>query len=136
MKKIEKKAYAVLQDALLEKDGTGAYKVVDMAKEGMTTLKKHATKVVVICTDSSEEDVKSLLDKGEVPYDKVIKLDDDFDFFVFGNDKGVKSYSWPSVLDDIGYQLTKKPDKEEDRQKQSDSSLERWFKKQEKDYTL
>ena len=121
-----------MQDALLEKDGNGSYKVADMSKEGMTTLKKHATKVVVLCMESSVEDVKNLLDKSEVPYDDIQKIDGNFDFIVCGKDKAMKAYSWPSVLDDIGYQLSKHPEKEVDRQKQSDSSLERWFKNEEK----
>lgn len=130
-KKIEKKAYGVLQDALFEKDSQGAYKPLDMAKEGMATLKKHATQVTVICTDSSIEDVESLLKKNEIPYDKVIKLEEKIDFLVTGKDNAVHAYSWPGALDDIGYKLSReqKVEKKSDQQK-SDSALEHWFSKE------
>ena len=129
-KKIEKKAYGVVQDALFEKQGDGSYKPLDMAKEGMTTLKKHATQLTVICTDSSVEDVENLLKKNEIPYDKVIKLDEKFDFLVTGKDSNtVQTYSWPSALDDISYKLSReqKVEKKDDQQK-CDSALSRWFK--------
>lgn len=130
-KKIEKKSYGVLQDALFEKQNDGSYKPLDMAKEGMTTLKKHATQLTVICTDSSIEDVESLLKKNEIPYDKVIKLEEKCDFLVTGKDNAVHTYSWPGALDDIGYKLSReqKIEKKSDQQK-TDNSLEHWFKKQ------
>ena len=62
-KKIEKKSYGIFQDALFEKGQDGSYKPLDMAKEGMTTLKKHGTQLTVICTDSSVADVQDLLKK-------------------------------------------------------------------------
>ena len=130
-KKIEKKAYGVFQDALLEKQQDGSYKPLDMAKEGMTTLKKHATQVTVICTESSVEDVEDMLKKNEIPFDKVIRLDEKLDFIVTGKDNSVHTYSWPGALDDIGYKLSReqKVEKKSEQQK-SDSALEHWFKKE------
>lgn len=129
-KKIEKKSYGVFQDALFEKNDKGAYEPLDMAKEGMTTLKKHATQLTVICTESSVEDVENLLKKNEIPYDKCIKLDEKVDFLVTGKDNAVHTYSWPGALDDIGYKLSReqKIEKKSDQQK-TDNSLEHWFKK-------
>ena len=126
--KIPKKAYAVMQDALFEKDGTGAYKPREMAKEGMTSLKKHATSLVVVCTDSSVEDVTGLLKKNEIPYDKVVKLEETFDFIVTGDDNCVKAWSWTSALSDIGWKLKHEPESKPDTQKQADMSLEHFFK--------
>lgn len=127
--KIAKKAYAVMQDALFEKDGSGAYKLKDMAKEGMTTLKKHSTNLIVVCTDSSVEDVKTLLEKNDVPHDKVVKLEEDFDFLVTGDDNCVKAWSWTSALSDIGWKLKNEPEKKENDQQRADNSLEQFFKK-------
>lgn len=129
-KKIEKKSYGVFQDALFEKNDKGAYEPLDMACEGMTTLKKHATQLTVICTESSVEDVENLLKKNEIPYDKCIKLDEKVDFLVTGKDNAVHTYSWPGALDDIGYKLSReqKIEKKSDQQK-TDNSLEHWFKK-------
>ena len=129
-KKIEKKSYGVFQDALFERQDDGSYKPLDMAKEGMTTLKKHATQLTVICTESSVEDVENLLKKNEIPYDKCIKLDEKVDFLVTGKDNAVHTYSWPGALDDIGYKLSReqKIEKKSDQQK-ADNSLEHWFKK-------
>ncbi len=98
--KIEKKSYAILQEALFEKDGNGSYVPRDMAKEGMTTLKKHSTSLVVVCTDSSVEDVTELLKKNEIPHDNVIKMEGKFDYLVTGKDQSVSVYSWESALDD------------------------------------
>lgn len=128
-KKIEKKAYAVMQDALFEKDGTGAYKPKEMAKEGMTTLKKHATNLVVVCTDSSVEDVKTLLTKNDIPHDKVIKLEENFDFIITGDDNCVKAWSWTGALSDIGWKLTHGQENKENTQQKADNSLEQFFKK-------
>lgn len=130
-KKIEKKAYGIFQDALFEKQSDGSYKPLDMAKEGMTTLKKHATQLTVVCTESSVEDVESLLKKNEIPYDKVIKLEEKIDFIVTGKDNAVHTYNWPSALDDIGYKLSReqKVEKKSEQQK-SDSALEHWFSKE------
>ena len=121
----------MFQDAILEKQQDGSYKPLDMAREGMTTLKKHATQVIVICTDSSTDDVEDMLKKNEIPFDKVIKLDDRLDFIVTGKDNAVHTYSWPGALDDIGYKLSReqKVEKKSDQQK-SDSALEHWFKKE------
>ena len=127
--KIVKKAYAVMQDALFEKDGTGAYKPKEMAKEGMTTLKKHSTSLVVVCTDSSVDDVKSLLTKNDIPHDKVIKLEEDFDFLVTGDENCVKAWSWTSALSDIGWKLKHDPEPKEDTQQKADNSLEQFFKR-------
>ena len=130
-KKIEKKAYGIFQDALFEKQDDGSYKPLDMAKEGMTTLKKHATQLTVICTDSSVEDVEGLLKKNEIPYDKVIKLEEKIDFIVTGKDNAVHTYSWPGALDDIGYKLNREQKIEKkDDQKKCDSALDHWFKKE------
>lgn len=134
-KKIVKKAYAVMQDALFEKDGTGAYKPKEMAKEGMTTLKKHSTSLTVVCTDSSIEDVKTLLDKNDIQHDKVIKLDADFDFLVTGDDNCVKAWSWTSALSDIGWKLTHEPEQKQDTQQKADNSLEQFFKNAKKGCT-
>ena len=128
-KKIVKKAYAVMQDALFDKDGTGAYKPREMAKEGMTTLKKHSTKVVVVCTTSSAEDMEELLKKNEIPYDKVVKLDETFDFIIMGEDDTVRAYSWTGALNDIGWKLTHEPENKPNMQEQADNSLEHFFKK-------
>lgn len=130
-KKIEKKSYGIFQDALFEKGQDGSYKPLDMAKEGMTTLKKHATQLTVICTDSSVEDVEDLLKKNEIPYDKVIRLEEKMDFIVTGKDNAVHTYSWPGALDDIGYKLSReqKVEKKSEQQK-SDSALEHWFKEE------
>ncbi len=128
-KKIVKKAYAVMQDALFEKDGTGAYKPKEMAKEGMTTLKKHSTSLVVVCTDSSEEDIKSLLTKNDIPFDKVIKLGENFDFLITGDDNCVKAWSWTSALSDIGWKLTHEPENKPNTQQQADNSLEQFFRR-------
>lgn len=128
-KKIEKKSYAVMQDALFEKDGTGAYKPKEMAKEGMTTLKKHSTSLVVVCTDSSIEDVTTLLTKNDIPHDKVIKLDENFDFLVTGDGNCVKAWSWTSALSDIGWKLTHEKENKENTQQKADNSLEQFFKK-------
>lgn len=127
-KKIPKKAYAVMQDALFEKDGTGAYKPREMAKEGMTALKKHATSLVVVCTDSSVEDVTGLLTKNEIPYDKVIKMEEPFDFIVTGEDSSVRAYSWDGALSDIGWKLSHEPEAKPDMQQKADNSLEHFFK--------
>lgn len=128
-KKIVKKAYAVMQDALFDKDGTGAYKPREMAKEGMTTLKKHSTKLIVVCTSSSAEDMEELLKKNEIPYDKVIKLDDTFDFIIMGEDDTVRAYSWTGALSDIGWKLIHEPENKPNMQEQADNSLEHFFKK-------
>ena len=130
-KKIEKKAYGIFQDALFKKDDKGTYEPLDMAKEGMTTLKKHATQLTVICTDSSVEDVEDMLKKNGIPYDKVIKLEEKIDFLVTGKDNAVHTYSWTGALDDIGYKLSReqKVEKKSD-QKKSDSALEHWFNKE------
>lgn len=127
-KKIEKKAYGVVQDALFEKQSDGSYKPLDMAKEGMTTLKKHATQLTVICTDSSVEDVENLLKKNGIPYDKVIRLEEKVDFLVTGKDNTFSCYTWPSVLSSIGYELSRdqKIEKKDD-QKKCDSALSHWF---------
>ena len=127
-KKIVKKAYAVMQDALFDKDGTGAYKPREMAKEGMTTLKKHSTKLIVVCTSSSAEDMEELLKKNEIPYDKVIKLDETFDFIIMGEDDTVRAYSWTGALSDIGWKLTHEPENKPNMQEQADNSLEHFFK--------
>ena len=130
-KKIEKKAYGIFQDALFEKNDKGTYEPLDMAKEAMTTLKKYSTQLTVICTDSSVEDVEDMLKKNEIPYDKVIKLEEKIDFIVTGKDNAVHTYNWLSALDDIGYKLNRerKVEKKDD-QKKSDSALEHWFKKE------
>lgn len=127
-KKIEKKAYGILQDAIFEKNDKGTYEPLDMAKEGMTTLKKHSTQLTVICTDSSVEDMEDMLKKNEIPYDKVIKLEEKVDFIVTGKDNAVHTYTWPGALDDIGYKLNreKKIEKKDD-QKKCDSALAHWF---------
>ena len=132
--KIQKKSYGIFQEALFEKGADGSYKPLDMAKEGMTTLKKHATQVTVLCTDSSVEDIEDLLKKNEIPYDKVVKIEEKIDFIVTGKDNGVHAYSWPGALDDIGYKLNreKKVEKKSDQQR-SDSSLEHWFSEREKE---
>lgn len=128
--KIEKKSYGIFQEALFEKQSDGSYKPLDMAKEGMTTLKKHATQLIVVCTDSSIEDIESMLKKNEIPYDKVVKLDDKIDFIVTGKDNAVHAYSWTGALDDIGYRLSKEQKIEKkDTQQRTDNSLEHWFKK-------
>lgn len=128
--KIEKKSYGIFQEALFEKQSDGSYKPLDMAKEGMTTLKKHATQLIVVCTDSSIEDIESMLKKNEIPYDKVVKLDDKIDFIVTGKDNAVHAYSWTGALDDIGYKLSKEQKIEKkDTQQRTDNSLEHWFKK-------
>ena len=130
-KKIEKKAYGIFQEALFDKQSDGNYKPLEMAKEGMTTLKKHATTLTVICTDSSVEDVENLLKSNEIPYDKVVKLDEKVDFIVTGNDNSVQTYNWLSALDNIGYKLSReqKVEKKDDQQK-TDSALDHWFKKE------
>ncbi len=128
-KKIVKKAYAVMQDALFEKDGTGAYKPREMAKEGMTTLKKHSTNLIVVCTDSSNEDMSDLHSKNGIPFDKVIKLEESFDFIILGEDNTVRAYSWEGALGDIGWKLTHEPEHKPDMQQKADNSLERFFKK-------
>ena len=128
-KKIEKKAYAVMQDALFEKDSNGAYSVREMAKEAMTTLKKHSTHLTVICTDSSIEDVTGLLTKNEIPHDKVIKMEENFDFLVTG-ENSVRAYSWTSALDDLGWKQAREPQKPEDKQKKADKSFSHWFDEQ------
>ena len=130
-KKIDKKAYGIFQEALFEKQSDGSYKPLEMAKEGMTTLKKHATTLTVICTDSSVEDVENLLKSNEIPYDKVVKLDEKIDFIVTGNDNSVQTYNWLSALDNIGYKLSReqKVQKKDDQQK-TDSAFSNWFKKE------
>lgn len=130
-KKIEKKSYGVFQDALFTRQDDGSYKPLDMAKEGMTTLKKHATQVTVICTESSIEDVENLLKKNDIPYDKIVKLEEKIDFIVTGKDNAVHTYSWTGALDDIGYKLSReqKVEKKSDQQK-TDSALTRWFNEQ------
>ncbi len=129
-KKIEKKAYGIFQDALFEKQSDGSYKPLDMAKEGMTTLKKHATQLTVVCTDSSVEDVENMLKKNEIPYDKVIKLDEKLDFIVTGKGNNVEVYNWLDALDNIGWKLSreKKQESKSDQQK-ADASFDRWLKK-------
>lgn len=130
-KKIEKRAYGILQDAIFEKNDKGAYEPLDMAKEGMTTLKKHSTQLTVICTDSSVEDMEDMLKKNEIPYDKVIKLEEKVDFIVTGKDNAVHTYNWPSALDDIGYKLNREQKIEKiDDQKKCDSALTHWFQKE------
>ena len=131
-KKIEKKAYAILQEALFEKDSSGAYQPREMAKEGMTTLKKNSTSLIVVCTDSSVDDVTSLLKKNDIPYDKVVKMEEKFDYLVTGKDQSVSVYSWESALDDLGWKVShKKGDEQpEDKQKKADKSFGRWFEEQ------
>lgn len=129
-KEIVKKAYAVMQDALFEKDGTGAYKPREMAKEGMTTLKKHSTMLTVVCTDSSIEDVKSLLEKNDIPFDKVVKLEENFDFIVTGDNSCVKAWTWEGALSDIGWKLSHEPEVRPDMQQRADNSLENFFKRE------
>lgn len=131
-KKIEKKSYAVLQEALFGKDADGSYSPREMAKEGMTTLKKHSTSLVVVCTDSSVDDVTALLKKNGIPYDKVIRMEEKFDYLVTGKDQSVSVYSWESALDDLSWKVShKKGDEEpEDKQKKADKSFGRWFDEQ------
>lgn len=130
-KKIEKKAFGIMQEALFQKDGDGSYTVREMAKEGMTTLKKHSTQLTVFCTDSSVEDVTELLKKNEIPYDKVVKLEEKFDYLVTGKEQSVSVYSWESALDDLGWKISHKKDEEpEDKQKKADKSFSRWFDEQ------
>ena len=131
-KKIEKKAYAITQEALFEKQADGSYSLRDMAKEGMTTLKKHSTSLVVVCTDSSIEDITGLLKKNEIPHDKVIKMEEKFDYLVTGKDQSVSVYSWEGALDDLGWKVShKKGDEQsEDKQKKADKSFGRWFEEQ------
>ena len=131
-KKIEKKAYAITQEALFEKQPDGSYSVKDMAKEGMTTLKKHSTSLIVVCTDSSVEDVTELLKKNEIPHDKVIKIEEKFDYLVTGKEQSVSVWSWESALDELGWKVShKKGDEEpEDKQKKADKSFGRWFEEQ------
>ena len=131
-KKIEKKAYAITQEALFEKQPDGSYSVKDMAKEGMTTLKKHSTSLIVVCTDSSVEDVTELLKKNEIPHDKVIKIEEKFDYLVTGKEQSVSVWSWESALDDLGWKVShKKGDEQpEDKQKKADKSFGRWFEEQ------
>lgn len=130
--KIEKKSYAILQEALFEKDGNGSYSPREMAKEGMTTLKKHSTSLIVVCTSSSVEDVTALLKKNDIPYDKVVKMEATFDYLVTGKDQSVSVYSWESALDDLGWKVShqKGDDKAEDKQKKADKSFGRWFDEQ------
>ena len=128
-KKIEKKAYAIMQEALFEKQADGSYSVRDMAKEGMTTLKKHSTNLVVVCTDSSIEDVTELLKKNEIPHDKVIKMEEKFDYLVTGKEQSVSVWSWESALDDLGWKVSHK-EEPEDKQKKADKSFGRWFDEQ------
>lgn len=131
-KKIEKKSYGVFQDALFHKGDDGSYKPLEMAKEGMTTLKKHATQVTVICTESSVEDVEDLLKKNEIPYDKVVKIEEKMDYVVTGKDNSIKAYSWVSALDDIGYKLSQEKVEKKNDQKKADSALENWFREESK----
>ncbi len=126
-KKIEKKAYGVMQEALFEKDESGSYCVREMAKEGMTTLKKHCTHLTVICTDSSIEDVTELLTKNEIPYDKVIRLEGHFDYLLTGKDNSVSTYSWTGALDDLGWKQAREPKHPDDKQKKADKSFSHWF---------
>ena len=120
-----------MQEALFEKQSDGSYKPLDLAKEGMTTLKKHATQLTVICTDSSIEDVEGMLKKNDIPYDKVIKLEEKVDFLVTGKENAVHTYTWPGALDDIGYKLNREQKVEKkDDQKKCDSALDHWFKKE------
>ena len=130
-KKIEKKSFGILQEALFEKDANGVYSLRDMAKEGMTTLKKHSTQLTVFCTDSSVEDVTELLKKNDVPFDKVVKLEDKVDYLVTGKDQSVSLYNWENALDDLGYRISHhQPQKQEDKQKKADKSFGRWFDQQ------
>ena len=131
-KKIEKKSYGVFQDALFHKGDDGSYKPLEMAKEGMTTLKKHATQVTVICTESSVEDVEDLLKKNEIPYDQVVKIEEKMDYVVTGKDNSIKAYSWVSALDDIGYKLSQEKVEKKNDQKKADSALENWFREESK----
>lgn len=129
-KKIEKKAYAIMQEALFEKQTDGSYSPREMAKEGMTTLKKHSTSLVVVCTDSSIEDVTELLKKNEIPHDKVIKMEEKFDYLVTGKDQSVSVWNWESALEDLGWKQAREPKKPEDKQKKADKSFSHWFDEQ------
>lgn len=136
-KKIEKKAFGILQEALFEKDANGAYALRDMAKEGMTTLKKHSTQLTVFCTDSSIEDVTELLKKNDVPFDKVVKLEDKIDYLVTGKDQGVSLYNWESALSDLGWKISHhQPEEPKDKQKQADKTFGHWFDQQVKNCCL
>ncbi len=127
-KKIEKKAFGIMQEALFQKDTDGSYTVREMAKEGMVTLKKHSTQLVVFCTDSSVEDVEELLKKNEIPYDKVVKMEEKFDYLVTGREQSVGVYSWESALDDLGWKISHHKEEEpENKQKKADKSFSRWF---------
>lgn len=130
-KRPEKKAFGVMQEALLEKASDGSYSVREMAKEGMTTLKKHSTQLIVFCTSSSVEDVTDFLQKNDIPYDKVVKLEEQFDYLVTGKDQSVSVYNWEGALDDLGWKISHKKDEEpEDKQKKADKSFGRWFEEQ------
>jgi hypothetical protein len=98
----------------------------------MTTLKKHSTSLVVVCTDSSIEDVTELLKKNEIPHDKVIKMEEKFDYLVTGKDQSVSVWSWESALDDLGWKVSRKKGEEEpeNKQKKADKSFGRWFEEQ------
>lgn len=128
-KKVEKKNYCIMQDALFVKQDDGSYKAVDKAKEGLTTLKKHATSVTVVCTVSSKEDIETLLKKNEIPYDKVVKLEEPCDFLVTGRESAKVYNDWIGALDDIGYQLSREKKEEKSDQKKADSAFDRWLKK-------
>lgn len=126
-KEAKKQSYAIMQDAIFEKDDKGSYQPIDMAKEGMNTLKSHSTKLTVICNESSESDMKALLDKNEITYDEVKKIDAEFESIIGGKKDFNLSGSWTGLLSNIGWELSHEK-KTEDKQKKADSSFEQFFK--------
>lgn len=125
--KIPKKKIAVLQDAVLEKDSEGSWNVKTNAKEAMTTLKENSTSLTVYATQSSIEDVKNLLDKAEVPYSEVLKMEGDPEFVITGNNSHpVREWeTW--ILSSIGESLAHQEKKPEETQKKFNKSLGAWL---------
>lgn len=129
MNKPKKQSYSVMQDALFNK-GANGLQPMEAAKEGMTTLKKNSTKLTVICTDNSEDEIKAALKENEIPFDNTIKIEP-AEIYIFGKNSN-NCNNWLDMLNNLGYQLSRGENKNEDLQKKADSSFSSWFKKQEK----
>ena len=124
---IPKKKIAVLQEAVLEKGAEGSWTVKAKAKEALTTLKEHSASLTVYATQSSVEDVKALLDKAEVPYTDVVKMEGDPEFIIAGeNADCVREWeTW--TLSSIGEKLARQEKKPEETQKKFNKSLGAWL---------
>lgn len=126
-KNIPKQRIAIMQEAIAEKSGEGSWSLKANVKEALTTLKDHSESVTIYATQSSAEDIKSMLDKAEVPYTDVKKLEGDPQFIITGkNSETVREWeTW--TLSSIGAELARTEKKPEDTQKKFNKSFGAWL---------